>query len=148
MLGVPVPGDDRLCRFVRHKDWSERERRPKPGAFKQKDLSVWDCDRLDDKKIPLDELRIEILAGHGQAHHTAQDYLDFVIEAENTENEGLDVQVVWRTEKEYVRPPWHKWRYAHVQVEATSGPEQFTPLYRGLLAARCRHSVPPDRLGP
>ena len=54
------------------------------------------------------------------------------------------VVVVWRWEDQYVAESWRRWNYAHVQVEATSGPAQFTPEYRALLATNCRHSVPPD----
>ena len=125
---MSVPDDDMLCRFVRRQDWSTREGRPKPGAFKQGGLSVWDCEKLREHAVQLDELRIEHLAGCGQAHHTAADYLEHSSEAERREGTLLGVQVVWRSGDEYVTAPWRKWRYAHVQVEATSGPRQFTAL--------------------
>ena len=127
-----------LCRFVRPADWSTRDSRPKPGAFKQPALSVWHCDRLRERGVQLDELRIEHLGGNGQAHHTAGDYDAYARES------SLAVHVMWRPDDQYVGEPWRRWNYAHVQVEATSGPAQFTPLYRGLLATNCRHAVPPE----
>ena len=127
-----------LCRFVRPADWSTRDSRPRPGAFKQPALSVWNIDMLDQRGVAIDELRIEHLGACGQAHHAAGDYVTYARQS------GLNVQVVWRSEDEYVAEPWRQWRHAHVQVEATSGPPQFTAPYRGLLATNCRHSVPPD----
>lgn len=135
---MSVPSEDMLCRFVRPADWSPRDSRPRPGAFKQPALSVWNVDILDQHGEAINELRIEHLSAHGQAHHTAGDYVTF---ARRT---GLNVQVVWRSDDDYVAEPWRRWNYAHVQVEATSGPAQFTPEYRALLATNCRHSVPPD----
>lgn len=141
---MSVPDGDTLCRFVRRQDWSEREGRPKPGAFKQRGLSVWHCERLREQAVGIDELRIEHLSGCGQAHHTTADYFEHAREAERQTGIVLGVQVVWRPGDEYVSAPWRTWRYAHVQVEATSGPEQFTPLYRQLLALGTRYQVPPD----
>ena len=135
---MAVPHDDLLCRFVRPEDWSTREARPRPGAFKQPRLSVWHCNKLHRRGVQLDELRIEHLGGYGQAHHSAGDYVAYARQS------SLEVQVAWRPDDEYVAEPWRQWNYAHVQVEATSGPEQFSPLYRRLLATSCRHSVPPD----
>ena len=133
-----VPSDDNLCRFVRPADWSVRDSRPRPGAFKQPALSVWDCTSLSQHGVSIDELKIEHLRGNGQAHHTAGGYMTFARQL------GLGVQVVWRADGEYVAEPWRQWNYAHVQVEATSGPAQFTSEYRGLLATNCRYSFAPD----
>lgn len=141
---MSVPSDDTLCRFVRPRDWSRRDRRPKPGAFKQSGLSVWNCRKLHERGVRVDELRIGHLAGYGQAHHTAGDYLDYARDAERRSGDAIRVSVIARTDDEYVEQGWRKWRYAHVQVEAISGPDQFTPLYRGLLATNCRYCMPPD----
>ena len=48
---MPVPEGDTLCRFVRAKDWSRRDNRPKPGAFKQHRLSVWHTSILDQNGV-------------------------------------------------------------------------------------------------
>lgn len=103
---MSVPPDDMLCRFVRPADWSTRDSRPKPGAFKQPELSVWNCDKLRERGVQLDELRIEHLGGHGQAHHTAGDYEAYARQS------SLAVQVVWRPGDQYVGEPWRQWNYA------------------------------------
>ncbi len=142
---MPVPSDDILCRFVRPNDWSRILNRPKPGAFKQAELSVWHRDRLRERGVPLEDLRIEHLAGYGQAHHTVGDYLDCAREAEQIEGEPFRVQVEWRPEDEYVAEHWRQWRYAHVQVEVREGPVQFLAEFRRLLAEKTRFKVPPDQ---
>ena len=71
---MPVPPDDLLCRFIRPGDWSRRENRPRPGAFKQPALSVWHIERLRAQGAAPEDLRLEHLRGCGQAHHTAADY--------------------------------------------------------------------------
>lgn len=132
-----VPSDGDLCRFVRPADWSTRDSRPRPGAFKQPKLSVWECGILGRRGVSIEELKIEHLRGNGRAHHTPGDYVALARQS------SLDVQVVWRPDDEFVAKPWQQWNYAHVQVEATSGPAQFTPEYRGLLATNCRRCVAP-----
>ena len=147
---MSVPSQDTLCRFVRRQDWSRREGRPKPGAFKQSGLSVWNCDKLREHGVTLDELRIEHLSGCGQAHHTAGDYLEHAREAERQDGIVLGVQVLWRSGDEHVAPPWRNWRCAHVQIESTSGLDRFTPYIAnyspGGVAIGCRliPSADPD----
>ena len=141
---MPVLSPDTLCRFVRPRDWSERENRPRPGAFKQAGLSVWHQDKLRERGVALSDLLIEHLAGHGQARHTAGDYVLIAGEAAEQEATPLQVRVEWRPEDEYVAEPWRRWNYAHAQVETIVGPAQFTPLYRKLLALGARAVIPPD----
>lgn len=141
---MPVPEDDILCRFIRPKDWSRILNRPKPGAFKQAALSVWHQTRLHERGASLTDLLIENLTGFGQAHHTAGDYKTCAREAEKREGEPFQVQVEWRSENQYVAEPWREWSYAHVQVEATKGPDQFLPEFRRVLAERSRVVIPPD----
>ena len=139
-----MPNCDVLCRFIRPRDWSNRENRPRPGAFKQPDLSVWHKDKLEDKDVQLAELRIEHLAGWGQAHYTAGDFLRLA--KETSESEGNDFQVIveWRPDDEFVEEPWRKWRYAHVQVEAVLGPQNFLTEFRRRLSLEARTAIPPD----
>ena len=141
---MPVPVEDNVCRFVRAQDWSSRDNRPRPGAFKQDGLSVWHRDRLLSRHVQLEDLRIESLAGCGQAHHRVSDYLDFAQVASEEAGTPLAVQVEWRPDNEYVAEPWRRWRYAHVQVEAAEGSPQFLAEYRWLLAVNSRHVIPPD----
>ena len=138
--------DDMLCRFVRPRDWSSRDHRPRPGAFKQSGLSVWNCNKLRERNARLDELRIRHLSGSGQAHHTAGDFLRHAYDSQLRGGEAFQVRVMSRTDDEYVEQDWRRWRYAHVQVEAVSGPDKFTPLFRQLLAVNCRYCVPPDAI--
>ena len=70
---MPVPEEDIVCRFVRSKDWSKSEQRPKPGAFKQPDLSVWHQARLRAHHARLEHLQFGSLARTGQAHYTVGD---------------------------------------------------------------------------
>ena len=141
---MPVPEDDIVCRFVRPRDWSSRDDRPRPGAFKQAGLSVWHKARVESRGITLEDLRIEHLSGYGQAHHAAGDYIELAEESSRQEETPLEVQVEWRPEDECVAEPWRQWRDAHAQVEAIQGPAQFTPLFRRLLALNCRTKVAPD----
>ena len=141
---MPVPEDDVVCRFIRPDDWSIRDNRPRPGAFKQAELSVWHKDRLSSQGSTLEDLLIEHLAGYGQAHHAVADYLESAQEAVEREGTPFQVQVEWRPEDQYVEEPWRPWRDAHVQVEATEGPRKFLIEFRRLLALNSRFSVPPD----
>ena len=142
---MPVPEDDILCRFIRPGDWSKRDNRPKPGAFKQAELSVWHRDRLLSRQVRLEDLRIGHLSGCGQAHHTVADYLLFARKAAQLERTPFRVQVEWRPEDQYVDKPWQPWRDAHVQVEAVEGPDKFLVEFRRQLALKSRYSVPPDQ---
>lgn len=141
---MPVPPDDILCRFIRPDDWSSQNGRPRPGAFKQASLSVWHKDRLLERQVSLEDLRIGHLTGCGQAHHTAGDYLQLALTAAQTEGTPFQVQVEWRPEDECVEEPWRRWAYAHVQVEATEGPPKFLKEFRWLLTLHTRVVVPPD----
>ena len=141
---MPVPRYDVLCRFVRPADWSARENRPRPGAFKQADMSVWHIGQLRAMHVALDELRIAHLGGCGQAHHTAGDYQDLAAEASQTEGISFAVQVEWRPDDQCVSEPWRQWAAAHAQVETTLGPANFLPEFRRLLALRTRRAIPPD----
>ena len=82
---MPVPDNDRVCRFIRPRDWSRRENRPRPGAFKQPSLSIWHEERLLAHGASLYDLRIEHLVGCGQAHHAAGDYQELASEAAQEE---------------------------------------------------------------
>jgi len=141
---VPVLEEDIVCRFVRSQDWSSRESRPRPGAFKQADLSVWHLEILQTQGVRVEDLRVEQLVGAGQAHHLVSDYLDLARSASEKAETPFAVRVEWRPEDEFVAEPWRPWRFAHVQVEATEGPAQFLPEYRWLLAVNSRYLVPPD----
>lgn len=141
---MPVPQDDILCRFIRPGDWSRRENRPRPGAFKQANLSVWHIEQLRKQGAAPEDLRIEHLRGCGQAHHSAGDYQALAAESSQADGVLFQVQVEWRPEDQYVSEPWRTWADAHIQVEVTEGPPDFLIEFRRLLARRARHSVPPD----
>ena len=138
---MPVPNDDVVCRFIKpgSKTWNREERRPKQQAFKQAELSVWHQRRLCERGISLKDLLIENLAGYGQAHHKAGDYLKFARQV--AEQKPCEVRVEWRPEE--VPDFWRRWNYAHVQVEATEGPSNFPIEFRRMLALRTRSVVSP-----
>lgn len=138
---MPVPNDDVVCRFIKpsNKTWSREESRPKQQAFRQERLSVWHQRRLCERGISLKDLLIENLAGYGQAHHKAGDYLEFARQV--AEKEPCEVRVEWRPEE--VPDFWSRWDYAHVQVEATEGPSDFPREFRRMLALYTRSVVSP-----
>ena len=145
---MPVPLDDIVCRFINPTNWSARENGPREGAFKpqrgQANISVWHNDRLLERDVRLEDLLIENLVGFGQAHHRAEDYTDLAREVSEKSGEPFEVQVEWRPEDDHVEPPWRRWRYAHVQVEAIAGPAQFLRRFRKLLTVNSRVVIPPD----
>ena len=147
---MPVPDGDWVCRFIRPtKDcWSEREQRPKPGAFKQDGISVWHIERLRDQygANPQD-LMFGSLAGAGQAHHTIADYHQCAVEAAHTKKEPCDVTAEWRPDDGCVSTPWRKWREAHVQVEVIEGSPKVIGEMRRLLAASPPWIIAPEGMG-
>ena len=140
---MPVPQDDLVCRFIRPRDWNGRNNRPKASAFKQPDLSVWHIGRLLERGASIDDLRIEHLAGYGQAHHAVSDYETLAEEATQRTGIAFRVRAEWRSADQYVDEPWRPWAYAHVQVEALEGPANFLAEFRRLLAAHARYVVSP-----
>ena len=140
---MTVPADDIVCRFINpdRRTWNNNLNEPTQRAFKQVGLSVWHRERLSENNVSLARLLIENLAGYGQAHHTAGDYLDFARKVAEEEGVPCRVQVEWRPDE--VAEPWQQWRYAHAQVEATEGPADFPLEFRRLLAANSRYVVPP-----
>lgn len=143
---MPVPAEDIVCRFLRPADWSRRDQRPRPGAFKdRRGISVWHRERLRQQAVALEDLLIEHLAGWGQAQHRAGDYAELAAVAAQQEGQFLQVQVEWRPEDEYVAPAWRQWRYAHAQAETeiVDGAAEVLIEFRRLLAINSRLTVPP-----
>ena len=142
---MPVPADDIVCRFINpgRNTWNPNLNQPTQRAFKQANLSVWHQGRLKGRGVALEDLLIDNLAGYGQAHHTAGDYLEFALQAACDAGTPFRVRVEWRPDDVFVGVPWRRWRYAHVQVEAMTGPADFPLEFRRLLAANARALVPP-----
>lgn len=143
---MTVPLEDSVCRFIRPKDWSTAEKRPRPSAFNQPDLSVWNESRLIADGVAIEELQIDMFAGCGQAYHTVADYYRFAAQVEEMTGESCKIRVEWRTRDEYVREPWRLWRNAHVQVEIANGSKALPQPLRRLLALNTRRSVEPRSL--
>ncbi|MDE2817827.1 MAG: hypothetical protein OXK81_14180 [Chloroflexota bacterium] len=141
-----VPSGDTLCRFIRPRDWSKAQNRPRPSAFKQEGLSVWHKEELLARNVPLEDLRIEHLAGYGQAHYTTGDFVQLARKASNRTKLPLSVQVVWRPEDEYVAEPWRQWNYAHVQVETVEEDKEALRVFRQQLSLKAREIIPPDTI--
>ena len=143
---MPIPNDDVLCRFIRpgRGYWNPQTNEPLQRAFKQVDLSVWHQGRLHDNGVALHELLIENLSGYGQAHHTVQRYLEIAQSIAQEEGEPFQIQIEWRPNA--VTEPWRQWRYAHVQVEVTAGPQDFPLEFRRRLAANAQAVVPPAQI--
>lgn len=150
---MPVSSGDTVCRFVRTRDWSQTEGRPKPGAFKSANMSVWNQDRLNERGVELSALQIGALTGSGRAHYQVSDILRLADEAKQEGNErrgapsNFSVQVEYRTEDEYVEPDWRKWNYAHVQVEEEATDDASKEDLRGfrrMLSLHADRPVPPN----
>ena len=139
---LPVPPDDIVCRFIRPTDWNKRDNRPKSAAFKQPGLSVWHNERLLNNGVSLETLQVGHLAGSGQAHHAAGQYIELAAEVAQSEGTAFRVQVEWRPEN--ATEFWQQWDYAHAQVETLEGPPNFPPEFRDLLALSCRYQAPPS----
>ena len=143
---MPVAAEDIVCRFIRPADWSRRDQRPRPGAFKdRRGISLWHRKRLRQQAVALEDLLIEHLTGWGQAHHQAGDYADLAAIAAEKEGQSLQVRVEWRPEDEYVAPAWRPWRYAHAQgeTETIDGAEEVLIEFRRLLAIKSRLAIAP-----
>ena len=113
--------------------WNPNENKPTQRAFKQADLSVWDKNRLALEGAQLEDLQKASFVGWGQAHHLVDDYFRLAQDVEQQEEEPFKIEVKRRPET--VTPELWEWRYAHVQVEATEGPEDFPLEFRRRLAA-------------
>lgn len=141
---MPVPDSDLLCRFIRLRDWSPSEGRPRPGAFKDRSgLSLWHLGLLEQRSASPEDLLIESLTGCGQAHHTAGDYRQSAADAAQLAGRPLQIAVEWRTERNFVSEPWWPWRYAHIQAETILGDDEVQIRFRRLLAIRARLIIPP-----
>ena len=138
---MPVPPDDIVCRFIRPTYWNKRDNRPKSAAFKQSGLSVWHNELLLNNGVSLETLQVGHLAGSGQAHHTAGQYIELADEVAQSEGTAFRVQVEWRPEN--ATEFWQQWAYAHAQVEAIEGPDDFLKQFRDQLALRCHYQSPP-----
>ena len=145
---MPVPVDDRVCRFIRQSDWSAKLNKPKAKLLKQRTLSVWHPDRLAEQGATLDDLRIESLAGSGQLNLTVRDYLDIASQISASVGQTLQVEVEWRPSDQFVKEPWRQWRNAHAQVEMIGTLwSNFPHVFRDLAiiaAMRKEVIVPPD----
>jgi hypothetical protein len=140
---TPVPSDDVMCRFIKPEQgkWNTNLGLPLQRAFKQDDLSVWSKNKLRTQNAEPADLLIDNLAGHAQAYHRAQEYLDYAEQVAQEEGIECEVQVVWRPDK--VDPPWYRWKDAHAQVEALEGPRDFPLEFRRRLAANAKCVVRP-----
>ena len=145
---MPVPEEDIVCRFVRSKDWSTLERRPKAGAFKGKgvDLSVWHPARLQAYGAQLEDLQFGPLAGTGQAHYTAGGFgrIASKVEAEaqgRCETGRLDVIVEWSPDQ--VAEEWKRWAYAHIDIRTQTDCQELGIAFRRALCFTAQHLIPP-----
>lgn len=112
---MPLPLEDTVCRFVRRGEWSEREGRPRPGAFKQPELSFWHPGRLEANGVRLEALQFDSLRGSGQALLTVEQIHEAARGAEQKRGGVLRVVLEWRPET--VGDAWRQWSYAHAEME-------------------------------
>ena len=150
-----VPSDDIVCRFIRPEGkWSKTLKRPKPDAFSdgktQKGVSLWHRDRLHQRSVALEQLRLGGLKGSGQIHYSVSDYYEFAEEASIAKKHPLPIRLEWRTAKNQVPDQWWQWRHAHAEVLLPDDPDRSTlQHFRHLLSIyaleRAKCIIPPDR---
>ena len=143
---MQVPEADVVCRFLRPKrDWSEEERRPKPGAFKDPALSVWHPVCLQAAGDRLEDLQFASLERTGQAHYSVGDICqtarEVVREAEPSETGRLDVAVEWSPDT--VFEAWKRWAYAHIEVRTDTDCKALWACFRRALCFRAQDTIPP-----
>ena len=141
---MPVPEEDIVCRFVRSKDWSDSEQRPKPGAFKDVSLSVWHPACLQAHGARLEDLQFDSLARTGQAHYAAGDFSRTArkVEAEAVGESGkLDVTAEWSPET--VVEAWKRWAFAHMEVRTEMDCRKLWAAFRRALCTSARKVIAP-----
>lgn len=143
---MSVPDEDIVCRFVRSKDWSESEQRPRPGTFKQIDLSVWHQANLQSHAVRLEDLQFGSLARSGQAHYIVGDFSRIArkVKAEAArrgESGRLDVTAEWSPET--VPEEWEQWVTAHVEIRTKMDCKKLWAAFRRALCTSARKVIPP-----
>ncbi len=137
-----------VCRFVRARDWSVGEDRPKPSAFKQVDLSLFHEERVQNHGDDLSDLQFDSLFGTGRAYFHAGDFSRFAQKIKSRAepefaNAALSVEAVWKPET--VPEAWLRWADAHVEMAApeTNCKTLMTRLRRKLCMNTRRKQAPP-----
>lgn len=144
---MELNSNDVVCRFVRpdkKRYWDEGENRPKQRAFHDKGgLSIWHEERLIQLGATFDDLKIDDLEKHGQAHHFTGDYFHFAKKAADQNSDpAFSIDIVWRPEG--ATPPWRQWKDAHFEVDIPDPNPPTYLLFRQLLAANSRSAIAPD----
>ena len=148
---MPLPPEDTVCRFIRDGEWSKREGRPRPGAFKQPGLSIWHSDRLQANGARLEDLQFGSLQGSGQALLTLEQILEAARCAERKKEGMLRVAVEWRPDT--VGEAWRQWSYAHAEMETEARdkppPEEnwdggLMSAFRMMLCTKAQCNPPPE----
>lgn len=129
---MTVANHETVSCFIQEDKWSTTLNRPMATAFKRVDLSVWREEKLKANGASMDDLRIESFVGCRYVSYVVEHITQMANEA------GLSVQVLRRTEDEYVKEPWRPWRYAHAQIESTQQLASFPSKFRLLLANHAR----------
>lgn len=145
---MTIRPEDTVCRFVRTRDWSTELEKPKSRCFKGPKMSVWHEGRLIQKGHTLDVLRFGELGGSGQLTLTVEDYYEIAAEVAAILGCDFQVQVILRTEDQFVGELWRPWCYAHAQVESVTHPTENLPKkFRDLVILKAQLKgaiIPPD----
>ena len=145
---MAVPKEDIVCRFIRRGEWSKRENRPRPGAFKQVGLSVWHRERLQSTGATLKDLQFNSLEGSGTALLTVNQFVEAAETAEQVRAGKLIVDVEWCPET--VDEARRQWKYAHAEVETRLSGEPpkdtggLMSAFRMELCLMAECTAPPD----
>lgn len=142
---MTIQTDDLVCRFIRpHKRYWDREaQRPKQRAFFDRSgLSIWNGNQLANEGASFDDLRIESLAGYGQAHHTIGDYFRLAQDAADKKSATFSISITWRPDT--VDSSWCQWKLAHMEVDIPSDLRGADLLLRQQLALNTRLAIAPE----
>ena len=145
---MAVPKEDIVCRFIRPGEWSKRENRPRPGAFKQVGLSVWHRERIQSMGATLEDLQFGSLEGSGTALLTVSQIFEAAETAERKRSGKLRVDVEWNPET--VDKAWRQWKDAHAEVETCPSGESLEhagglmSAFRMELCLKAKCDPPPD----
>jgi hypothetical protein len=138
---MPLPGDHIVARFIRSKDWSREEHRPKHTAFKQQDLSLWSKSKLNKRGDSLDDVHSAGFQGTGIAFFSVDACHQLAEDAATKVGQPLQITVEWQPNG--LPPHLVQWAYAHAEVRWVQSSEATIRTFRQLLALNYACLTPP-----
>ena len=132
-----------VCRFVRPDQWSYEEKRPKPGAFKDKrGLTLWHERKLEENNATIHDLKFDHLEKFGEAYYRVEDFEIYAQKANERENGTLEVSLHWRPTT--ALGAWEQWNYAHIEMDEDASHDEALRVLRRKLSLNARRTKPPN----